>query len=513
MRARGWFRRQVLLVAMAAASLMRADRAIMKRQEMEFHHEKRCADQLDQFKVEQKGAWENKMVGVIRNNRVKSKVAALQAQQQANLQDRRMRLAHKLSSEMKAFEQEMVDREETPSQRMERMSARAYELKKRREDERKAVVQEKLYSQWRSGIDDLRTMDSKIVELKTIADRDFQLDDKALRMAEEKAHDDFYAKLWHEGYLAKIEREEREKAMKHERNEQQKGTLAIQLDMKHERVQADKDEETAEAEEMKKLWAQQEQEEKEAHVRGIIQAKADRKKADEYMAIQQAQREEEDRMEREFDKNFVNGVVERERRIAEQEEAEKQKAKEKAIAFTEALKLEMARKAESQEELERLQHEESERQWAKRYESWEKEEMARRSLMEEVYNDRAEQVGLKHKLRENVKADIERERQNIEAEMSRLEHVEKEREEGEKLVAMRHQEELFRQMDFHQVQRHRQLQQHSIEQRQAAIAEEKIRRAVAQEKTKATGIMQEVMDKRSAAAEHKTSSLQAPWDR
>eukprot|EP00441_Pelagodinium_beii_P017213 CAMPEP_0197659972 /NCGR_PEP_ID=MMETSP1338-20131121/49933_1 /TAXON_ID=43686 ORGANISM="Pelagodinium beii, Strain RCC1491" /NCGR_SAMPLE_ID=MMETSP1338 /ASSEMBLY_ACC=CAM_ASM_000754 /LENGTH=485 /DNA_ID=CAMNT_0043237185 /DNA_START=115 /DNA_END=1572 /DNA_ORIENTATION=+ len=485
----------------------------MKRQEMEFHHEKRAADQLDQFKVEQKGAWENKMMGVIRKNRVKSKVQALQAQQQANLQDRRMRLAHKLSSEMKAWEKEMVDREETPSQRMERMSARAYELKKRREDERQAVVKEKLYSQWRAGIDDLRTMDSKIVELKTIADRDFQLDDKALRLAEEKAHDDFYAKLWHEGYLSKIEREEREKAMKGERNEQQKATLAIQLDMKKERVQVDKDEEAVEAEEMKKLWAQQEQEEKEAHVRGIIQAKADRKKADEYMAIQQAQREEEDRMEREFDKNFVNGVVERERRIAEQEEAEKQKAKEKAIAFTEALKLEMARKAESEEELERLQKEESERQWAKRYASWEKEELARRSLMEEVYNDRAEQVALKHQLRQNVKADIERERQNIEAEMSRLEHVEKEREEGEKLVAMRHQEELFRQMDFHQVQRHRQLQQHAIEQRQAAIAEEKIRRAVNQEKTKATGIMQEVMNKRSAAQEHKSSSLQAPWDR
>ena len=35
-----------------------------------------------------------------------------------------------------------------------------------------------------TGIDDLRTMDSKIVELQTIADRDFQLDDKALRKAE-----------------------------------------------------------------------------------------------------------------------------------------------------------------------------------------------------------------------------------------------------------------------------------------------------------------------------------------
>merc|ERR1712060_61180 len=111
------------------------------------------------------------------------------------------------SSEMKSYEQEMVDKEETPQQRMDKMAVRAYELKRRREDERKAVVQEKLYQQWRAGIDDLRSMDSRIVELKTIADRDFQLDEKAVQAAEEKEHDEFYDKLWHEGYLAKIERE------------------------------------------------------------------------------------------------------------------------------------------------------------------------------------------------------------------------------------------------------------------------------------------------------------------
>jgi len=404
----------------------------------------------------------------------------------------------------------MVDGEETSAQRMDRMSVRAFGLKKRREDVRKTFVQERLYQQWRAGIDDLRTMDSKIVELKTLADRDFQLDDKVLWNNEEKAHDDFYARLWHEGYLAKIEREEREKSMKHERNDQQKKTLAIQLDMKRERLQGEKQEEVDEATEMKKLWTEQEAEEKDAIIRSRIQAKAERKKADEFMAIQQAQRSEEERMERKFDKNFVNGVIERERRLAEQEEAEKQKAKKNAIEFTEALKLEMARKAASEEELIKLQHEESERQWAKRYKAWEKEELARRSLMEEVYSDRAEQVQLKHSLRENVKADVFRERDAIEAEMARLEQIEKEREEGEKMVSLRHQEELFRQMDFHQVQRHRHLQQHAIEQRQAAIAEEKIRRAVNVEKTKASDIMRNVLDKRAAV---KAVSLQALWDR
>jgi len=489
---------------------MRADQAILKRQQLEFHHEQRVAGEVDQFKVEQKGLWENKLAGVIRTNRVKGKAAEMERQHKVDLQERRRMLAAKLSAEQKAYEQEMVDREETPSQRMDKMALRAYELKKRREDERKAVVQEKLYQQWRSGIDDLRTMDSNIVALKVLADRDFQLDEKMVQKEEEKAHDEFYDKLWHEGYLAKIEREEREKAMKKERNGQQTKTLGVQLEIKQARVEEEKDQEAAEAVEMKKLWAAQEQEEKDAAVQERIQAKVERKKADEYMFIQQKQRSEEERLEKEFDKDFVNGVLERERKLSAMEEEEKNKAKKKAIEFTEALKVEMARKAESEEQLIRLQHEESERQWAKRFEQWEKEELARRGLMEEVYSDRAEQVKLKHEMRTSVAAELDRERECVEAEVKRLEAIEQERMEGEALVCQRHQEELFRQMDFHQVQRHRQLQQHAIEQRQAAIAEEKVRRAVNIEKDNSKRIMSEVLEKRR---NQKSASVTAPWDK
>uniref|UniRef100_A0A7S2IZ40 Cilia- and flagella-associated protein 53 n=1 Tax=Zooxanthella nutricula TaxID=1333877 RepID=A0A7S2IZ40_9DINO len=496
-------------------SHLRADRLIIKRQQQEIIHEGMMAGQHDQFKVAQKGMWENRMVDVIRGNRVKSKAQAIDNQHKASLQARRIKLAEKLHAEQKAYEKEMVDRDETPQQRMDKMAVRAYELKKRREEERKAVVQEKLYQQWRSGIDDLRTSDSKIVELKVIAERDFQLDEKAAIMAEEKAHDDFYSRLWHEGYLAKIEREEREKELKRERNDQQTRTLAVQLEMKKEKVQAEEEQEAAEVGEMKKLWAAQAAEEKEAIIRERVLAKEERKKADEYMEIQQAQKAEEDRLDKEFDKNFINGVLERERIMAEREEAEKTKAKKKAIEFTEALKLEMARKAESEEELIKLQKEESERQWAKRYAAWEKEELARRALMEEVYHDRAEQVRLKSDVREKLKEEQAKERDMVESEIKRLEAIEQERVEGEGLVQKRHQEELFRQMDFHQVQRHRQLQQHAIEQRQSLIAEEKIRRAVAQEKNKAGHIMREVQERRAAksAAAGPGAGPVAPWDK
>merc|ERR1719460_871330 len=117
-------------------------------------------------------------------------------------------------------------------------------------------------------------------------------------------------------------------------------------------------------------------------------------------------KEDEANKEKQQDRQFVLSVLAREKALAEQEEEEKQKARQKAIEFTEALKVEMARKAESEEKLIQMQHEEAERQWQKRYAQWEKEELARRNLMEEVYTDRAEQVKLKDQVRLQVKEEI-----------------------------------------------------------------------------------------------------------
>merc|ERR1719243_125546 len=146
---------------------------------------------------------------------------------------------------------------------------------------------------------------------------------------------------------------------------------------------------------------------------------------DEFAKIQRDQRELEDTTEKEQDRQFVLSVLAREKALAEQEELEKQKARQKTIEFIEALKLEMARKAESEERLIQMQHEEAERQWQKRYAQWEKEEIARRKLMEEVYTDRAEQVALKEKVREYVKSEVVQDRTRVDQEVERLEEIEK----------------------------------------------------------------------------------------
>merc|ERR1712203_617231 len=144
--------------------------------------------------------------------------------------------------------------------------------------------------------------------------------------------------------------------------------------------------------------------------------------------------------------------------------------------------IEMARKAESEEQLVRLQHEESERQWQKRYEKWEKEELARRKLMEGVYDDRASQLQHKEELRARLKDELAQEKVAIDQEQSRLEAIEAKRLEGEKAMMRRQQENLFRQMDYQQVARQRRQHQEAIEKRQSAMAENKIGRAVEKER-------------------------------
>merc|ERR1712139_290437 len=130
--------------------------------------------------------------------------------------------------------------------------------------------------------------------------------------------------------------------------------------------------------------------------------------------------------------------------------------------------------------------------------------------------DRSEQVRLKQEMRDHLKNEVGKDRERIDAEVERLEAIEAEREVGEALVSKRHQEELFRQMDYHQVTRHLELQQHAIEQRQAAIREEKIRRAVEVEKKKSHDIMQSVVHGRNAnkaakiSAQHNTVP---PWEK
>lgn len=228
---------------------------------------------------------------------------------------------------------------------------------------------------------------------------------------------------------------------------------------------------------MKKHWAEAEIQAKEMVERNAAVGKEERRKVDLFRAIVDEENRRAEELEKLQDQQFVKSVLAKEKLLAEKEEADKLRGIEKVKEFTECLKKDMARKAAGDELLIQMQNDEQEKQWAKRFEQWEKEELARRALLEDVYKGRAAQILHKNEVRSNQRQNILDERALMDAEVQRLEDIDKERAKAEALLKKRHQEELFRQMDYHQVQRHRELQQHMIEQRQAMISEERFRQA------------------------------------
>uniref|UniRef100_A0A7S1FAR9 Cilia- and flagella-associated protein 53 n=1 Tax=Noctiluca scintillans TaxID=2966 RepID=A0A7S1FAR9_NOCSC len=485
---------------MAVTLRHRTDRAIIQRQKAERKYEDLTAQGIDQFKVGQKAVWENRTDAVLRSHAVKSKVTVMKHNQRASLNERRQRLASMLSAEQHAYEQEMVDMEELPAQRVEKMAARAFELKKKREDERQAFVKQKLQQQWRAGAD-LRALDSKVTQLSTIVDRDHQLVEKQAREACAQENDKVFDQLWHEGYLAKVDREERERQLREERAEEQKRVLAVQLDLKQRRVEEEQKQDEAQAAETKRLYSRQEVEEREIQLRDKMWAKEARQQADSYMVIQARERAEAALEEKCADMMYINEVVDRERAMSQRERMERQEERRRAIEYNEAVKLERARRADNEEQLNQLQAEEAERQWGRKYKQMEKEELARRGLMEEVYRDRSAQVTFKQTFRDKLKQDVRDERARTEAEVSRLEQLDKEREEAEANVRKQHAEELCKAMDYRQAQRQREQQQLAIEKRQALIAEDKMRRGLKVETAKAESFMLEAMSKRERQAQ------------
>jgi hypothetical protein len=266
---------------------------------------------------------------------------------------------------------------------------------------------------------------------------------------------------------------------------------------------------------MKMHWAHAEVEAEEETLRRAAMAKEERRKVDQFRLIEEAEKQKQEELEKLQDKQFVLSVLSKEKAISQKEEDDKQAAKRKTIEFTKALKADMGRRAESEELLIKLQNEEQERQWQKRFETWEKEGLARRALLEDVYETRFAQCEHKNEVRVQQKQNILDERARVDAEIHRLEAIDKERAVSEALLKKRHQEELFRQMDYHQVQRHRELQQHMIEQRQAMIAEERFRQAKEAEKEKQRQVEAQIKEHQREADRRKAekSRVVAPWEK
>ena len=452
--------------------------------------------------------WENRDLQLARSRQVTTALHHLRKERQLRLYERRAALAALLQAEETELDGQLKATAETPGQRLDRLTARALELKGKREAERKKIAAEKLYQQWRENIDELRQADSNLFELQVTQARDAQLDEKQTRLQREKRDDQIFEALLQERYRLETETERRKAARQAAAAGAVKTAIDAQVQLKR-RISAAA---AAEAAEEAKL-AQQEldrcmQEEEVIKREEKMKIGTERKRMADWLAAARERRMREKAAIVSEDREYVNSVLLKERELAEVEEKERQKYIQQVRDFNEALKADLQKQAAEDDILAKAQLQAQEEEWQKRFDQWEREELARRSLLQQVYQEREQQVLYNEADRAQKRREEENERLENLAEQARQVRIDEDKRTNEALKRKLHQEDLYRQMDYRQAEKQREMQQNAIEQREAMITEEKFRRAIEAEKEKQREICENIFRKRNAQR-----SAHAPWEK
>jgi len=504
-----------------------ADHAILERQKKDAKYEAMTASNLENRKVGQKALWENRtaahqhyLVGERQKQDEKD-------EEYRELNARRNRLRDLLESEQRQYESELVAVEETQADRIKKMTERAFELKKKREDERQRVVQEKLYQQWREGVDELRKADSNLFQIEVLAARDDQVHEKYARKDVEEEREVYFNKMWMEGYNAKLKREHMEADLKVKRNAEVTAVMAEQVDVK---LKKEEDEEATLLHEgrLQKIKCEEEAEaERQKMIQKIINAKQERKKVDEFAREEQAIKDAEERMELLKDKEYIRSVLEREAAEDQAKAESKTAAKGDALKEQQLLKERIAAQAEDDRIMEEKYMEHSRKQWEKRAVQWKKEDDYRQQLEKEVIEVRDVQMKNMDQIKQDGKRAVVDDRIELDAKVDVWNKKEENKNSAYHDKLNKHQDGLVRQMDFHQVQRMREMQQFKIEKRQGEIQEQKFQQAIKAEKAKLAHISSDIfanrerrvheradiMEEKEKSRKEALSSRAAPWEK
>ncbi|TPX72621.1 hypothetical protein SpCBS45565_g00287 [Spizellomyces sp. 'palustris'] len=328
----------------------------------------------------------------IMRNRIVRRFEELKSQENGKLEQRRERLRQLLANDEERYQKELASTVVTGESRVEAMRARMNELKAKREKERQKIVEEKLLQRWRNECDELRSIESHLLEKEVASARAEQLievqEKRALAQQEKKYYDD----LWEQDRLKKIEREEADRLRRRAMNEAMTATLQEQLRLLKEHAQEEQRLKQEEGVLMRQEHELRLLEEERARLRKIQDQRQVRLELDAFnkLKVQQRQREVQDALD--LDMKIVSAFF----RIDEQEKESRNRRKEEMrkemLLYMEHLREQQRIEKEREREVDRMYAEEAEKLWQARAEKWSKEQGARDRLMQEVLSGRQEQL-------------------------------------------------------------------------------------------------------------------------
>ncbi|KAF1778260.1 hypothetical protein GQ600_16510 [Phytophthora cactorum] len=320
---------------------------ILKRRQREDHLASFTSRQ-GHLEAQRSAKWEDSLYDKGEKKQVQRTVVQLKNQHESQLHSRRLRLAELYNREMEEWRDECLANVETPEDRKQKMIQRALALKERREQERRAIVEEKRMQQYRESCDDIRVEDSNKVQ---------QID-----------------------RLKKEERDRRDAEMAIKRNEEMKNILDLQLE---DRKRMEDHEQLSEWERLKQVEEDLEQRNRDKEIMS----------SNLYNTF----------LESLDVKKFNQERVEANRLASEENDSETQrherelqdKFRQDQLDYQRMLKRQMETEAEDLSYLDKIRKDMEDEVWAKRDAQHDAEEAARQELLAQVLLSRNSQIETK----------------------------------------------------------------------------------------------------------------------
>mmetsp|Transcript_68306 Transcript_68306/g.163039 ORF Transcript_68306/g.163039 Transcript_68306/m.163039 type:complete len:486 (+) Transcript_68306:147-1604(+) len=341
---------------------------------------------------ERVAVWEHKTGKTIERGQVTRKVQSMKRDLEQDLEGRRARLAALLAEEDARYTLELEQLEETPELRRDRLKARARELVRRREQEKRDFAKEMRERQFRETCDQFREYDGVYLlrECKT------QCDNAMIERGEEKKRQKEEAAMWHNRLLDEVRKAERREASDSNRESELRSEMLRTLqEQVHELNGRRGEDERLKAEEARLM--------KERFALDVAEARAKEEARAEMFAekkvaiarhnsILRAEKEAEIRRQQEEDLALLNAMLDKERRAEAAEMAYKASLKAQAREYQAQLIELMKKEAVDEAASEAIREAEQDKAWRKREEVWEKEKGAREKLMKDVMTVRRQQL-------------------------------------------------------------------------------------------------------------------------
>lgn len=376
-------------------SAVPSDLIIIQRRQQEDMRRAACEAVESTKQFDFKCKWEQATDKKIRGTAVKRRVHELLQDRKRDLHDRQHRLRALLEAETAAFAQEMSSLEETPIEREARLREKLKTLKEARESERTQLASTKMEEHFLRNCEQLRTLKTQREAHVVASHRVLQVQAKQEQAAREQAVDSVYAALWDQDRQAKDEREAQEKLSRKQRAAEQAAVLLQQ----QQALDEYRREQSALREQDLKLRLEDEaaraEEEERSRLNAARTARKRQHAAKAAHAEAVAQRQARMAAEQDLDLRLLDAVL----RQHEQDDGSalerKEAVRREAQAYRCYLQQQKAERQQLDQHLDRLFGLAAEQAWQRREEQWERERLARESLMNDVLATRRQQIQAK----------------------------------------------------------------------------------------------------------------------